>query len=341
MQLLFLFSLSLSRHSSHSKSSSLLLFLWSTRLTCLCESMIANVFYLIIFFLFPSTISCQCSSNWFGENCSQINLCNYNESNLCPNDFLCQTINDQQECLATGTFEGNSSELIGRFTWNSKWNKEISFRLRAHVQTEHLLTINNRNTSQAFSLLLSNDSLIYQTSNSSVLFINQTFEQWTNIHLQWTDNSTLILNSLYTYPINEEVFMTDHPMEILLGNGFRGCLEYVLIGGNLYVPFYNESLFENDTRVNRMELERFEQIDINNCTFDHVCTNLSCEHGQCIEDFDRGKCLCYLGWEGEHCEKNIDECQRGNNCSKEHSTCEDQLNGYYTCKCQQGFTGIQ
>ena len=300
---------------------------------------------LLIFFLFPSIIRCQCSNNWFGENCSQINLCNYNQSNLCPNGFLCQTINEQQECLATGTFEGNLSELIGRFHWNTQWKKEISFRMRANAQSQHLLTITNRNNSQSFSLSLSNHSLIYQQSNSSIMaLINQTFEQWTTFHLQWTENSTIIVNSLATYSINstdEEIFTSSNdPMEIIIGNGFRGCLEYVLIGGNLYVPFYNETLIENDTRINRIELERFEHIAINNCTFDNVCTNLSCQHGQCIEDFDRGKCLCHLGWEGDSCEKNIDECQRGNNCSKEHSICEDQINGYYTCKCQQGFTGI-
>jgi hypothetical protein len=299
---------------------------------------------LIILFLFPSIIRCQCETNWFGENCSQVNLCNYNNSNLCPNDFICQTIHDNQECLAIGTFEGNSSYLIGRFNSSSILSNDISFRLRAHSQSEHLLTIENLNNSKSFSLSLAENSFIYRESNSTnEVRINQTYEQWTTFHFQWTENLTLIFNSLNSYSINltfEEIFLPNNQIEITIGNGFRGCIEYILIGGNLYVPFYNEKLIENDTRQNNIQIEHIENIAINNCTFNDICQNLICQHGQCMHDFDRGKCLCNHGWEGNSCEKNIDECQRGNNCSKEHSICEDHINGYYTCKCHQGFTGI-
>ena len=178
--------------------------------------------------------------------------------------------------------------------------------------------------------LNSTDDLIIQLTN-------QTFEQWTTFHFQWTDNSTLIFNNLTSYSINltfDEIFLPNNSIQITIGNGFRGCLEYFLIGGNLYVPFYNQTLPET-----QIQIEHLENIAINNCTFENICEKIICQHGECITDFDRGKCLCNLGWEGDFCEKNIDECARGNNCSKEHSTCEDQLNGYYTCKCQQGFTG--
>jgi hypothetical protein len=311
------------------------------------QHMIQNLFiFIYLLFLFPSTIRCQCESNWFGQNCSQINLCNYNNSNLCPNGFLCQTINDNQECLSTGTFEGNSSHLIGRFNSSSILLNELSFRLRANLQSEHLLTIKNLFNSYYFSLYLSENNFIYRDSNlTNDLFIelnNQTFQQWTTFHFQWSDHSTLIFNHLSIYSINltfEKIFLPNSQIEITIGNGFRGCLEYVLIGGNLYVPFYNETLIENDTRIHKIEIEEIENIQINNCTFNNICEKFHCHNGQCINDFDRGKCLCNYGWEGDYCEKNIDECQQGNNCSKEHSICEDHINGYYTCKCHQGFTG--
>jgi hypothetical protein len=300
--------------------------------------------FIFLFFLFPIKIRCQCETNWFGQNCSQINLCNYNNSSLCPTGFICQTIHDNQECLSTGTFQGNSSYLIGRFHSSSILLKEISFRLRAHLQSEHLLTIKNLNNSNYFSLYLSDDKFLYRDSNLTNDLIlplnNQTFEQWTTFHFQWSDNATFIFDSLTTYSINltwEEIFSSNHQIEITIGNGFRGCLEYVLIGGNLYVPFYNDTLMENNTRI--IQIEQIENIEINNCTFDDMCQNLPCQNGQCIPDFDRGKCLCNHGWEGDYCEINIDECQRGNNCSKEHSICQDHINGYYICQCHQGFTG--
>jgi hypothetical protein len=308
--------------------------------------MIQNFFIFIFLLLFPSIIRCQCEINWFGQNCSQINLCNYNNHSLCPDGFICKTIDDNQECLATGTFEGNSSNLIGIFNSSSILTNEISFRLRAHLQSAHLLTIKNLLNLKYFSLYLSEENFIYRDSSSSndllIQLNNQTFTQWTTFDFKWSENSTLIFNNLYTYSINltsEEIFLSNNQIEITIGNGFRGCLEYVLIGGNLYVPFYNSSSIENDTRLHKIHLEQIENIQINNCTFNNTCENLLCHHGQCISDFDRGKCLCNYGWEGDYCNINIDECQRGNNCSKEHSICQDQIDGYYTCKCHQGFTG--
>ena len=305
-------------------------------------------YFLIFFFLllFPSIIRCQCETNWFGQNCSQVNLCNYNNHSLCPDGFICKTTDDYQECLAIGTFEGNSSNLIGRFNSSLILTNEISFRLRAHLQSAHLLTIKNLLNLKYFSLYLSEDNFIYRDSSlSNDLFIqlnNQTFEQWTTFHLKWSDNSTLIINNFSSVSINitfEEIFLSNNQIEITIGNGFRGCLEYVLIGTNLYIPFYNDSLIENNTHLNKIHLEQIENIQINNCTFNNTCENHLCHNGQCINDFDRGKCLCNNGWEGDYCNVNIDECQRGNNCSKEHSICQDHLDGYYTCKCDPGFTG--
>ncbi|UJR09595.1 hypothetical protein I4U23_013830 [Adineta vaga] len=291
---------------------------------------------------------CQCENDWFGQNCSQINLCNYNNSSLCPDGFRCQTTNDKQECLAIGTFEGNSSRLKGIFNYSTSLSSnELTFRLRAYSQSAHLLTIRNLFTSKYFSLYFSSDQLIYRHSNLTddlIIPLNQqTFRQWTTFHFQWLENSTLMFNHTLTYTMNltleDEIFSLDHPMEITIGDGFRGCLEYVLLGNDLYVPFYENLNIGNLTYINEIQIEQFENILINNCSFNNVCANMLCHNGQCINDFDRGKCLCNQGWEGDTCEQNIDECQQGNNCSIEHSVCVDHLDGYYTCKCQQGFTG--
>ncbi len=146
---------------------------------------------------------------------------------------------------------------------------------------------------------------------------------------------------MYTYTINlslKSLLTSNDQTQIFIGNGFRGCLEYVLIGENLYIPFYNDLIDENDTRTNKFFIEQIENIQINNCTFDHICENLFCQNGECMNDFDRGKCVCNRGWIGEFCQININECEQGNNCSK-NSFCEDHLNGFYTCNCYQGFTG--
>jgi hypothetical protein len=57
-----------------------------------------NFFIFIIFLLIPLLIRCQCESNWFGRNCSEPNLCNYNNSSLCPDGFICKITDENQEC---------------------------------------------------------------------------------------------------------------------------------------------------------------------------------------------------------------------------------------------------
>ena len=74
--------------------------------------LVLNFFILISFLVsfLPTNIRCQCETNWFSENCSQIDICNYNNSRFCPNEFICKTIDDNQECLATGIVEGDKSQ---------------------------------------------------------------------------------------------------------------------------------------------------------------------------------------------------------------------------------------
>lgn len=48
------------------------------------------------------------------------------------------------------------------------------------------------------------------------------------------------------------------------------------------------------------------------------------------------RCICADGFEGEHCEINIDDCE-DNDCEN-NSTCVDGINNY-TCLCPPEYTG--
>ena len=58
--------------------------------------LVGNIF--ICFLFIPSLIRCQCVSSWFGRNCSEPNMCNYNETNRCPDGFYCKITDENQEC---------------------------------------------------------------------------------------------------------------------------------------------------------------------------------------------------------------------------------------------------
>jgi hypothetical protein len=68
--------------------------------------------------------------------------------------------------------------------------------------------------------------------------------------------------------------------------------------------------------------------------YDDECLN----NGTCKNAKENYECDCSRGYEGDHCETNIDECAE-NECEN-GSTCMDGVDGY-TCLCPAGFKGIR
>merc|ERR1712152_13277 len=55
------------------------------------------------------------------------------------------------------------------------------------------------------------------------------------------------------------------------------------------------------------------------------------------DGLDAYTCDCVAGFEGTHCETNIDNCVGVTSCQN-GGTCVDGINNY-TCNCAEGFTG--
>ncbi|KAF7648099.1 hypothetical protein LDENG_00162070 [Lucifuga dentata] len=71
----------------------------------------------------------------------------------------------------------------------------------------------------------------------------------------------------------------------------------------------------------------------------NICqTNNPCVNGQCVATSSAPgyTCTCSPGWQGAHCEQNIDEC--ASNPCQNGGTCSDQVNGF-TCACTSQWTG--
>nr|XP_058945176.1 von Willebrand factor D and EGF domain-containing protein-like [Pocillopora verrucosa] len=67
------------------------------------------------------------------------------------------------------------------------------------------------------------------------------------------------------------------------------------------------------------------------------CLQSPCLHGTCIDAVNNYSCQCLSGYTGFNCTIDIDECQ-SSPCV--HGTCVDKINGF-TCICPTGFSGVR
>ncbi len=75
------------------------------------------------------------------------------------------------------------------------------------------------------------------------------------------------------------------------------------------------------------------------CHSDPVCQSHDCQNeATCIDEWNQRSCQCVLGFRGDRCEENIDDCP-GHQCQNE-APCVDGVNEY-TCDCVPGYTGLR
>ncbi|XP_073697614.1 growth arrest-specific protein 6-like [Garra rufa] len=68
------------------------------------------------------------------------------------------------------------------------------------------------------------------------------------------------------------------------------------------------------------------------------CSPNPCNHYgtvRCEDKKGEFQCHCFTGWSGVRCEKDVDECSRGNGGCEHH--CNNTM-GSYRCSCRQGYT---
>ena len=96
---------------------------------------------------------------------------------------------------------------------------------------------------------------------------------------------------------------------------------------NFLFQFWHNSQFRKNT----------DTTDILCIFLDKCGTNPCLNGGICIEWIFRYLCECVLGFTGQNCETNIDDCPEDNPCQN-GGACVDGLNTYW-CQCTSGFTG--
>lgn len=117
------------------------------------------------------------------------------------------------------------------------------------------------------------------------------------------------------------------------GRRYKGCLGEVRLG-DILLPFYLRSQLSNDTSPDFFEASRVNNLETGVC---RLCYDADCQQGAtCLDDRNSFQCNCSVGYEGQFCEIDIDECQ-GVVCQN-GGTCHDKV-GAHVCLCQPGFEG--
>ena len=118
---------------------------------------------------------------------------------------------------------------------------------------------------------------------------------------------------------------------------FNGCLEELRVGGVLLPFIYDNQMLNNDATQTFIAtaLTSLGQ----GCPGPDACAgNLCMNRAQCKDTWKAYECQCSAGYEGEFCEREVDECAAGG-CMN-GALCLDAISSY-TCLCPPGFTGTR
>lgn len=126
-------------------------------------------------------------------------------------------------------------------------------------------------------------------------------------------------------------FFSEEKAVVAIAESFTGCLGAVRIGG-VYLPFVDDHEAPQPAQFHMVRDDKIHT----GCTSAPVCDSDPCQNGATCKDlFNKFGCHCDLGWEGEVCEVDTDDCA-SEPCV--HGRCKDYLAGF-ECYCHPGYAG--
>ncbi|BET00878.1 Laminin G domain [Nesidiocoris tenuis] len=125
--------------------------------------------------------------------------------------------------------------------------------------------------------------------------------------------------------------------EKLRSKFFLGCIGEVRIGG-LLLPYFSQALLNNSNSTSKDHFELTEGSSLGEILGCELCFDEECQNGgNCTEPESVYTCQCRLGFDGDFCERDINECENNHEC-QHNSTCIDNI-GSFACNCTEGYQG--
>uniref|UniRef100_A0A665VWF2 Crumbs cell polarity complex component 2b n=1 Tax=Echeneis naucrates TaxID=173247 RepID=A0A665VWF2_ECHNA len=283
---------------------------------------------------------CDCSINYSGRLCETQLWC---IGNPCFDGARCVDLQDGYECLTEALFEDNSLQYFANSSLLSPVTN-ITMNMRTRDEDGILLRATGRG--EIFCMGLLNSSLLVKLDSgvSSELLAftsDRTIADgmWHQVQLTMAD-PTQSASRWYLSLDGQRVggsfgiggnlnFLND--TKIWLAEKYKGCLAEVRIGG-VYLPLLN---VPDAPQVGRFSILSGKE-PIKGCQGAPVCDSQPClNQGECLDQFYEFNCSCSLGWQGQLCETEINECS-SSPCV--YGTCKDLL-ADYQCDCEPGYTG--
>ncbi|MBN3299790.1 CRUM1 protein, partial [Amia calva] len=284
---------------------------------------------------------CSCPENFTGRNCERRVWCS---SKPCPPNSQCLNLPDGYECVTTATFKGESPI---KYTANMTLSRPItSISLDVRTRDEDAVLLRATNGVELFCVGLHNSTLVVKLRTGNNFEILSLFSEfpisdglWHKVLVSMAE--PYLGSSKWMIVVDDEKNTSSldvagnlnflNESVVSLAENFTGCLGRVRVGG-VHLPFIDNDMAPQQARFIKRSGEEIQT----GCMGSPVCSSQPClNNGVCEDLFNFFECRCSLGWEGQYCQYDIDDCQSSpclyGNCSN--------FPGTYECECYPGYTG--
>uniref|UniRef100_A0A673CV19 Crumbs cell polarity complex component 2 n=1 Tax=Sphaeramia orbicularis TaxID=375764 RepID=A0A673CV19_9TELE len=287
--------------------------------------------------------TCSCLQEYMGKTCETRVWC---ISDPCVNGGHCVDLPNGYECVYNATFENNpvqySSgaslvEAVSTIYIEMRTRSENAIILRASWGT-NLLMVSLLDASVRVEIQIGNNvealtfSGVRRVADGSWHRVNISMAEQQRKASAWVITVDGITDASSTPQVTGRLhFLNQKGATLAIAESFTGCLGAIRVGG-VYLPFVDDYKAPQQSQFHLVGKPKIHL----GCTSAPVCSSDPCLNGATCEDlFNKYGCVCDLGWEGDQCEVDADDCA-SQPCV--HGSCRDFLAGY-ECQCHPGYAG--